>query len=359
MMADLRVSALAGAMAALFLAVPVAADDVVPPIPNPTLSDGSAGGDPLCPAANIIGGAMITDICWDCVFPIQVAGIEVFGGGFSPPTGTAGDLICLCDEPGGPLPRIGTSIGLWMPTAIYETVHRPGCSPTLNGVSIGVADRRYGGTEGVPENDTQQQSFNHVHVFTYPAIVMLELFTGCGFGYGDIDLLFISEIDPTWNDPQLALYTNPFGVFAASLPAAAACIPDAISSTAGFPIDSLFWCAGTWNGTLPPLTGMLHNMGPVQFSQMTSLRMLAANHLRGFERSTVGDTAQCQPQIDPLVNRSHYRWQVFWPRTEGDSNHATGESILRWGASRIIPGFADLPLFLKWKWHDCCGFPSF
>lgn len=384
-------------LAAMALGSAAYADDAAPAIPNPALPSGGAGGDPLCPSANIIGSAMITNICWECIFPIRVGGFEVFGGGYAPPAEAAGDLLCICDDPFGPLPRIGTSIGLWLPTHIYESTYHPGCSPTLGGVSIGIADRRYMGDEGMQEFDLQQQSFNHSHVYTFPATVMLELFTACGFGPGDVDLLFMSEIDPTWNDPQLALYTNPFGAFAASLPAAAACVPDAISASLGFPIDTLFWCAGTWNTTLPPLTGMLHNMGPVQFSAMTSLRTLANSHLRGFQRSHVGDSAQCYPRIDPILNRSHYRWQAIWPRPEGGplnaiarafssadaaasgapppdfsapldpsaldstatSNHASGESLLRWGAALTIPSVGELPIYMLWSWQDCCGFPAF
>lgn len=372
------------------------ADDVAPPLPNPELPSGGEGGDPLCPASNMLGSAMITNICWECIFPIQVGGVEVFGGGYAPPTDSAGDLICICDDPQDFLPRIGTTVGLWMPTHIYESTYPPGCSPLLQGVSIGISDRRYTGTQGDPTHDTEMLTFNHVHMFTFPAVVMLELFTGCGSGPGDVDLLYFSEIDPTWNDSLLALYTNPLGAFATTLPAVAACVPDAVSASLGFPIDPLFWCAGTWNSTLPQLTGQLHNMGPVQHSSMTSLRTLAANHLRGYARSTVGDDAQCNPRVDPILNRSHYRWQAIWPRPEGGplnaiaqlfaeqnaadagtpppdfdepldpeaiestatSNHATGESLLRWGAALTIPGVAEMPMYLKWAWSDCCSWPA-
>ncbi|HFJ2864083.1 TPA: hypothetical protein ACGTY6_005813, partial [Klebsiella pneumoniae] len=34
----------------------------------------SVSADPGCQNAEVIGGKLITDICWSCIFPIKVAG---------------------------------------------------------------------------------------------------------------------------------------------------------------------------------------------------------------------------------------------------------------------------------------------
>ena len=44
----------------------------------------------------------------------------------------------------------------------------------------------------------------------------------------------------------LAFYTNPEAAWLANPVALAACLADAAAASAGSPIDSLFWCAGTW-----------------------------------------------------------------------------------------------------------------
>ena len=347
-------------LAAAAWAAPAVADvppPSIPPIPNPDLPDGTEGGAPDCGTSDILGSGIISDICWDCILPIQVSGIEIFSGTNPVPADAADDVICLCDGPGGI--RLGTTFGMWMPTHIYETTYKAGCSPTLGGVTIAIADRRYGGSEGHIEYDMQMESFNHVHVYSFPALWLLELFTTCNTGYLDIEILFMTEIDPTWNDAVLAMYTNPFAVFAANLVSLAACVPDAISSSVGFPIDELFWCAGTWDTAIPPLMGVETNMMPVQFTSMSSLKTLVNAHLRGYQRSTVGDAAACYPRVDPIMNKSHYRWQVIEARPEAESNHATGESLFTWGSSRTIPGVLDLPIYLLWQWVDCCGSPAF
>lgn len=324
---------------------------------------------PHCPSSNLLGGGILTNICWRCIFPMKISGIPIFGtsisdGGTSSdgfalstrprvPSNSSGKAGCLCFE--GPTPHLGVPLGMWMPTTLYENTLVPGCSPVLNGAIVGIADPLYMGTEGDPTYDAAQQSFVHVHTFSYPMLMMMELFTRCQTGFQDIDLLYISEIDPMWSDPTVAMYGNPISVFGASLPATAACTADAIASSANEPLDDLFWCGGTWTTTLTPYTGFQHNQGPIQFSSAANLRLLGMNHLRGFERDTVGNEALCQTQYDPTADRSNYRWQVAWPRAEGRRNHGSGESLMRWGYSRTVPGLADVPVYLKWAWVECCS----
>lgn len=327
----------------------------------------AADTSPHCPASNMLAGGLLSNVCWACIFPIRFAGLDIFssplaaGGeraGFqlssrpSVPAKATDKKVCVCDD--GPLPTVGIPIGMWMPVALYETTYVPGCSTTLGGTVVGVSDPLYLGTEGDPEQDLSQQSFNHVHTFSYPAVLLLELFTRCNRAYQDIDILYMSEIDPMWNDPFISAYGNPMTVFGSSIAATASCAADATASSMGRPIDKLFWCGGSWSTTLGPYTGFEHNMGPVQFTSANNLQLLAMNHARGFERSTVGSDAMCQPQYEPMIQKSHYRWQVAWPRAEGRRNHASGETILRWGYGRTVPGLADTPVYLQWKWTDCC-----
>lgn len=326
---------------------------------------------PECPVSNLLGGGMISNICWTCVFPVRLMGVDLFGsslldpGGVDaagyqlssrpePPPQSADDPGCYCQEDGH-LPRIGMTIGMWQPAEVYETTLIPGCSSFLGGTNLGITDPLYLGTAGVPTEDLEQQSFTHIHTYSYPVVGLMELFTKCQRGYVDIDALYFSEVDPTWNDPFIAIYGNPMSTFGASVPAQAACIPDAISSAVGNPIDELFWCGGTWTSTLAPYTGYNHNMGTMQFTSAAALRLLAMNHVRGINKRMTGDDAACAPTYDPTLNRSDYRWQVAWPNAEASRNHGSGEALLTWAGARWIPAVADMPLYLLWRWTDCCA----
>lgn len=322
-----------------------------------------------CPSSNILGTGIISNVCWSCIFPLRISGMTVFsnsqkasgtdGNGFplsskpGVPSGAADKVVCLCDD--GPLPTLGIPVGMWLPAELYETTMTPGCSSALGGVQIGIADKLFLGTSGDPTSDLEQQSFNHVHSYSYPIVMMMELFTKCANSYSDIDILYMSELDPMWNDPLVALYGNPVSVFGSSIMAQAACAADSISSSVGKPLDNLFWCGGTWTSTMAPYTGFEHAQGPVQFSASTAQKLLAMNAARGISRRYVGNDALCTPQYDPMLKRSHYRWQAAWPRAEGARNHASGESLLRWGAGRVVPGVADMPIYLRWGWTDCCA----
>ncbi|WP_164885789.1 TraU family protein [Paenirhodobacter populi] len=322
-----------------------------------------------CPASNMLGSGMVSNICWSCIFPLKVAGITIFGnsqeatgvdgGGFAlsskpaAPSNAASKAICLCDNDA--LPTVGIPIGMWLPTEVYETTMVPGCSSTLGGVRLGIADKIFLGTAGDPTSDLEQQSFNHIHTFSYPVVTLMDLFTKCAASYQDIDILYMSELDPMWNDPIVALYGNPMSVFGSSVIAQSACAADAISASVGKPVDNLFWCGGSWTSTMAPYTGFEHAQGNVQFTAATSLKLLAMDAARGLARRTVGDDAVCQARYQPMLKRSNYRWQVAWPRAEASRNHASGESILRWGAGRTIPGVAEMPIYLQWQWVDCCA----
>ena len=323
----------------------------------------------MCPSSDIIGAGMLSNVCWNCIFPVRVAGFTMFGSpisaggtdanGFalssrpSVPAEATKKAVCLCDTDA--LPTVGIPTGMWLPSTLYETTLTPGCSSTLGGIEIGIADPLYRGTSGNPSGTLTQQSFNHIHTYSYPIVMLMELFSRCHRGYTDIDILYLSEIDPMWNDPIIAMYGNPISVFGASLTAVAACSADAVSASLGKPLDDLFWCGGGWSTTMTPYTGYQHAQGPVQYSSASSQRLMAMNHARGVDRRMVGTDALCRPQFQPMVKRSHYRWQTAWPRAEGRRNHASGESLLRWGASRSIPGVAEQPIYLRWDWVDCCS----
>ena len=150
---------------------------------------------------------------------------------------------------------------------------------------------------------------------------------------------------------RLSLFPMAFPVSAA----AAACMGDAAASQAHAPLESLFWCAGSW-GFLYPLSGFVnHPAGAPRTTSLLTARVLAALHRRGFAWRTMGDGAMCGGKVDVTLPKGQYRFSMLRPVPEADSAHGFGESALIWGRGRGIPGVAENPMYLIWRWRDCCN----
>jgi len=78
----------------------------------------------------------ITDVCWDCLFPLTIGGSKVVTGNY-PDTDNSKitDIFCKCDSNVGV--RFGLSIGFWEPFALVDVTRKPYCmvnGPTLRAV---------------------------------------------------------------------------------------------------------------------------------------------------------------------------------------------------------------------------------
>lgn len=315
------------------------------------LTVSSAANAEVCEDAEILGASMLTDVCWDCMFPLKIAGVTLSAGARSNPPGETTKSICSCDMNGIPEPGIVQS--MWEPSRLVEFPRQAGCSPTLGGVQIG-ADPSYIGGKDQGEIES---SFYHYHYFSFPLFVIMELFSpsSCHDGFLDLDMMYLSEVDPTWNNSEMAFFMTPESSMVANPIAGAACPADAAAATAGWPLQSLFWCAGSW-GSIYPLSG--NNFGSHGVIRTTSLlkaRLLASLHRKGFARKTMGDEALCEPKIHPMLPKNQYKFSLMYPRAETDRAHVMGESIVRWGLGRTIPGVATTPVYLIWRLNDCCN----
>ena len=315
----------------------------------------SKATDPLCADAGLWSGKLISDICWSCLFPIRAAGASL-GGGKVPSIATD-QKFCFCSDPMG-LPQLGMTVGLWNPARLIELVRNPWCSPALGGHTFSASKVRLIATTGKGDFDASEMSFFNYHYFAFPLTILLDLFWDdrCNAdGYRDFDLLYVSELDPTWNSDLLAFFTSPETALFANPAAIAACAADATAAATGHPLDALFWCAGAW-GHMYPLSGI----SPTSYGtdpRITSLlatRATAALHRRGLAWKTSGNEALCGGMIYPFIPKSQYRLSMFYPVAETGSNHAIGETTFTWGAGRTYPGPGEDHLYIQWRWQDCC-----
>ena len=308
----------------------------------------------LCQSVPILSEKLITSIPWKELFPIRI-GLATMGAGNVPGDrvkSTSG--LCTCEDNNGVL-QPGITTGFWRPQRLIELTRSPGCLMAMGGHRLPMVDQRRWGTLG-SANIPKGLTYMHAHVYSLPLLEMLNLFTGmgnCNSDLLDFDLINLSEVDPSWNHPELAALLTP-DIATYSNPAAInACTEDGLSALNGHPIDSLHWCAGSW-GNLYPLSGFTSTYG--HFADNTSLlatRALAKLHRIGLGKKTIGQEALCQSRITPWLPKSQYKMSMFWPEPEKHKAHWIGQSAATWGMHRHPLGKDDA-MYVVWQYRDCC-----
>ena len=291
-----------------------------------------------------------TDICWECLFPITVSGINVTPDhqDFTKHRKT----VCTC---AGTPPKIGIPLTFWEPTRLVDVTRHAYKLIGLGGISVGKETIKNRGSIGVVGDGPTQSSFYHVHWYTYPILSLLGLFTDfvC-IEKGNLDMAYMSELDPLWSDDQWSILVNPEAGFFANPLAQISCIADCASSSIGKPQDELFWCAGC-EGSLYPFTGSVaHHVGAVQASSLLIQRVIAKLHrslaIKGYDKNDY-----CEARLMPIIKKSLYKTQMVYPipQTSGEC-HALGKSDTLWGTGKSYPGKGEDFVYLIWTKKQCC-----
>jgi conjugal transfer pilus assembly protein TraU len=292
----------------------------------------------------------LTDVCWECLFPITVSGINV--------TPRFSDLnnhstaICTC---AGIPPKVGIPITFWEPTKIVDVTRHAYKFLGLGGITLGHESIKNRGSVGLIGDGPSQTSFYHVHWYSFPIIALLELLTDftC-IEKSNMDILYMSEFDPLWNDDQLSLVANPEASLFANPLAQLACIADCTASSFSKPLDKLFWCAGC-EGSLYPFSGTVaHHVGAIQASALLVHRVIAKMHRFGIQKGYEADEF-CMAKLMPIIKKSLYKTQLVYPisQTKGPC-HALGKTDLLWGASKSYPNGGEDFVYLIWTKKQCC-----
>lgn len=312
-----------------------------------------------CVNSHVIGSAMITDVCWECVFPIVVAGAPISGTSRwdTRPPNAAFKPLCMCWN--GDVPSVGVQTSFWEPNRLMEYQHLSGCMSALNGVRLPTNYLTGGRDQSLIANPRRDQTFfRQYHYYSFPIMTMLDMWfpANCNPGaFHDLDVMYISELDATWQYDELAYFMTPEAALTATPLGVAACIPDALTSAVGKPIERLYWCAGSW-GEIYPLSGAVSvSHGLLHATSLEMVKTLAALHRRGFEWATVGNENMCGGRIAPFLPKAQYRASLLYPIPENHSNHAIGETDLIWGTAKTYPEAGEIPIYLLWRWLDCCN----
>ncbi len=294
----------------------------------------------------------ITDICWSCIFPLSLGSIKVSQGKV-PDTANPSMPIQICPAPPPLFRRIGLAIGYWEPMALTDVTRSPGCM-----VNLGFSLPAFGKTaQGTAKKDEKQVNgaFYHVHWYKYPLTYWLNIITslGCLEG-GDLDIAYLSEIDPTWTDSSLTTILNPEAVIFANPIAQGACAADAIASAFNMPLDVLFWCAGS-QGSMYPFNGWVSNeSSPLQSSLLVSERMAFKLHRQGMIMETIGkNNAVCNEYPSPILPKERWRYQMVNMYPDSGQCHPFGRSVTRWETGKNPPNTKKNFGYLMWRKRNC------
>lgn len=209
--------------------------------------------------------------------------------------------------------------------------------------------------QSVPVPNRINGAFYHVHWYKYPLTYWLNIITslGCLEG-GDLDIAYLSEIDPTWTDSSLTTILNPEAVIFANPIAQGACAADAIASAFNMPLDVLFWCAGS-QGSMYPFNGWVSNeSSPLQSSLLVSERMAFKLHRQGMIMETIGkNNAVCNEYPPPILPKERWRYQMVNMYPDSGQCHPFGRSVTRWETGKNPPNTKKNFGYLMWRKRNC------
>ena len=299
----------------------------------------------------------ISDICWTCVLPITIgtANLGTLGDQEDVPEYNPTNAMCSC----GVNPIIGVTLGFWEPARIVEVVRRPFCLPTLGGANMdpGVPAPSHGRRVSMTGD---HETFYQAHFYANPVLAWLEVLGDMPcLEQGTLDLAYMTEVDPLWNDDEATLIFNPEAVLFANPVAVAACADDCVAATIGFGIERMFWCAGC-QGVIYPMDGWVsHHMGGVRSSLLLSQRLLTKMHRELVTWSYHGERGLCGPYFLPRMDKRAYKTQMLFPipntkKIFGKCCQPLGRSTVLWGAGREIPAKGEDFSYLLFRKKNCC-----
>lgn len=298
----------------------------------------------------------ITDICWSCMFPITLGGRRVSPNNEDTPNPST--LTCICNKP---LPRVGIPASFWEPVRLVDVTRTPYCMINLGGMSLQKTGLKGRGSVGNGYQGRMRSSFYHVHWYVYPVLYWLKLLTDfvC-LDKGQFDVAYLTELDPLWNDDEIAFILHPEAGLFASPVVQAACAADCIASSIGFSQEKgpsvATPCAGC-QGSLYPFTGTISaHVGGVQASLLVTQRMIAKLHRQGLLRRTTGKDAWCEAMPAPFIVKHQYKTQMVYPvpSTQKPGCYPLGRSETLWASGKEIPYKGEDFGYLIWRKKSCC-----
>lgn len=296
----------------------------------------------------------ITDICWSCIFPLTIGGSTLMSMEQEDTTNPP-DFLCACPTP----PRMGVATGFWEPARRVDVTRTPYCFVSLGGVTLDPGIRAPEG-EVRQQADLTKQSSYQAHWYLDPTLYWLEIILDnpC-LETGAFDLVYMTEVDPTWNDDELTMLLNPETYLFGNPVAQAACAGDCVLSTQGFGSNTLFWCAGC-NGSIYPFNGHVQaHVSHVQASSLVAQRFTAKMHREMLAWGTAGTAGLCGVYPQPVMQKDQYKYQMLYPipqteKINGKCCQPFGRGTAIWGAGKSFPYTGEDFSYEIFRKKNCC-----
>ncbi|MBC8738534.1 hypothetical protein F6X40_17380 [Paraburkholderia sp. UCT31] len=278
----------------------------------------------------------INDLDWNNLYPITIAGVQ--SGANSNPPLMYEPPVCQCGS--GIFGYVGVGVTFWMPAYVYEIERTSGCLESLGGISL----FKSGASSGLGALNSEQANRNgdldsnvsrmQIHEYEYPAATMLKIIKDVACVSGDgFNLGYVTEIDYTWQDDAWGAIFAPEAALFDSLLFQASCAVDAVAAEVAFPLDPMFWCAGSWGGVYP-LTGNGNESNtPFQLNNLVMSKFIARQFRIGLQWMTIGPLAECSAVPSPVWIKDQFRVnQVMpYPRS-GPPMYIGGQGLLQTAA---------------------------
>ena len=300
----------------------------------------------------------VTDVCWQCMFPINIGGIPITSSGQvenwqnpEPP------LICSCPAPPPLMIRLGVGVSFWEPARIAEVVRSPMCSPTLDGTVLGSLPSPAGGHKA--QHEGKGIAFYNVHWFQYPVLSWLGMaFVQAACASSEtFDMMYLTEVDPLWNDDETTFLMNPEAALFTSPVTQAACVADTVSAaTTNFGIDKLFWCSGSQGGVYPIDGNQAQHVGAVDTTLAITHKFIFKLHRQFLELDTSTIAAMCAPLPQPILRKGQYKQQMMYPIPQTTIGLGLGVPSSVWAAGKEYPYKGEDFSYLIWRKRTCCAF---
>lgn len=303
----------------------------------------------------------ITDVAWQEIFPVKIAGITIAGasGNYDTPD-PASYPVCACPAPPPIFYRIGIPVSFWEPARLIETVATPYYFPSLGfGLDFDstkgfLSGKNHSLNDALPE----QSTFAQAHYLLFPVWSILDLLTDfvC-VEHSGFDVAYITELDPLWQDDELAFIIQPEALLFANPFAQMACMADSVSVNAYRPLESLFWCVGS-GGSAYPMTGHVNDENIIQANSTIAARMIYKLARELLICDTGLDLCSCVPT--PIWYKPNYKLHAMRPAVRKKA-WPIGKSAFFYGSNLNPPfrgskGPGDEFLWMVFRKRACCAF---
>lgn len=322
-------------------------------------SAAQASGAPQCREVEDSFAVALSQMNINNMYPITLAGstIATSGGARNCPS-MMNISTCTCPGRLYGTPTPGVMYTMYMPQYVSEVVGTPGCSPILGGEQILGDSYAYQQSPadffGGAGDDNA--SVRQVHWMNYPVFAVIGMIMDaiCLHSSNVLDMAYMTEVDPIWQDELWAALFSPEGSLFASVEAMLASIPDSIAASfVKCNIDPFVWTGGA--GHIYPWSGVTNTSPDELTTAARAVQEFTARHARvGMLWTTVTPLATCGPTMNPLLPKSQYRTDLLWPngKTSG-SPDVFGTNAEMYTSRGTLP-FNEFALFLLWEGMQCC-----